>query len=235
MSQPTLNLIINSPCALSKPSPVKKPALSRAVWRKCQFRFPALPPVDLSYFIEIDCLKLITRLWRALAAATTMQQPLLSNLRQGQAPPSRTVPPSPTRHVTGAASTTPAAAATGPAAAAAARRPPPGRGGVAASAATMRPLPSLSPSGIASLRDISIDVSQELKESELQLRNVKVRSFLVAWRRHVPPLATQGRPQAVPRLLPAACPRVRRCRAPPPAGGVLRQPPPHGCRRLRPK
>jgi hypothetical protein len=149
-----------------------------------------------------------------------MQQPLLSNLRQGQAPPSRTVPPSPTRHVTGAASTTPAAAATGPAAAAAARRPPPGRGGVAASAATMRPLPSLSPSGIASLRDISIDVSQELKESELQLRNVKVRSFLVAWRRHVPPLATQRRPQAVPRLLPAACPRARRCRPPLPGQEV---------------
>ncbi|KAL4853737.1 hypothetical protein ACK3TF_005338 [Chlorella vulgaris] len=70
----------------------------------------------------------------------------------------------PNRHLGG-----PVPAPVGPRNAAA--HPPPSRGSVAAAAATsMRPLGNLS-GGLASLRDISIDISKDMSESELLLRD----------------------------------------------------------------
>lgn len=68
-----------------------------------------------------------------------------------------------------------------PGARAAAAAPPPGRASVAARAATqMRPLPNLV-GGLKSLRDISIDITEE-DMSAIELRNVNVRR---GWQRVV--------------------------------------------------
>lgn len=102
----------------------------------------------------------LTRLWRARVATHNMQQrPPVGGLCHQQG----LLAPAPARHFAGAAAT-PAAAPR-----------PLGRSGVAAAAATtMRPLANLpSPGGFASLRDLSIDMDQDM--SDLELRDVKVR------------------------------------------------------------
>lgn len=76
------------------------------------------------------------------------------------------------QHKLSSTASSPASASAGPGAQP--PLPPPGRRAVAAQAATqMRPLPNLV-GGLKSLRDISIDISEE-DMSAIELRNVNVR------------------------------------------------------------